>query len=69
LSREWRLFLEDILSSCGKIRRYAEGSDLAALKRDEKTLWDVVSQRIPALEQELRRFLGTGDGGPAGRRC
>jgi uncharacterized protein with HEPN domain len=112
LSREWRLFLEDILSSCGKIRRYAEGSDLAALKRDEKTydaivrnlevigeaakqippevqarmplvpwrkvgglrdilihayfgiddaiLWDVVSHRIPALEREIRNFLGAG---------
>lgn len=55
MSREWRLFLDDILMSCDKVRRYAHGSDLATLKRDERT-YDAIIRNLLVIGEAVKRI-------------
>lgn len=35
--RDWRLYAEDIVEACGKVRRYVAGMTLEAFEADERT--------------------------------
>ena len=61
MSRDPRLFLEDIRESCAKIRRYTQGMTFEDFLRDEKTLdavirnLTIIGETVKRLPQELRR--------------
>ena len=42
MSRDWRLYLSDILSSCEKVRRFTAGMSLDSFLADERTVDAVV---------------------------
>jgi len=60
MSRDPRLFLEDIRESCAKIRRYTQGMTFEDFLRDEKTLdavvrnLTIIGEAVKRLPQELR---------------
>ena len=60
MSRDPRLFLEDIRESCAKIRRYTQGMTFEEFLRDEKTLdavirnLTIIGEAVKRLPQELR---------------
>lgn len=37
MSREWRLYWNDVILCCRKVQRYTAGMDLATFKADEKS--------------------------------
>lgn len=41
-TRDWRLYADDILESCGKVRRYVTGMSYEAFAADERTLDAVI---------------------------
>ncbi len=45
MSRDWSVYLDDILESCNKILRYTEGMSLELFKREEKT-YDAVVRNL-----------------------
>lgn len=70
MSRDWRLYLEDILAACRKVQRYTAGMTLGALQQDERTYDAVVRnlevigeaakrvpENVPELARQVRTFL------------
>lgn len=55
MSREPRLFLEDILESCAKILRYTEGMDFARFTADEKTR-DAVVRNLTVIGEAVKNL-------------
>lgn len=60
MSRDFRLFLEDILESCEKVLRYTHGLSFEQFRADEKTVdavvrnLEIVGEAIRHLPSELR---------------
>jgi uncharacterized protein with HEPN domain len=60
VSRDPRLFLEDIRESCEKILRYTRGLDFEQFRGDEKTFdaivrnLEIIGEAVKHLPQELR---------------
>lgn len=52
-SRDWRLYADDILEACAKIRRYVAGMDLAAFVADERTR-DAVIRNIEVIGEAAK---------------
>ena len=44
MSRDWRLYLDDMLEACRKVERYTDGLTFAAFRDDERT-YDAVRPR------------------------
>lgn len=42
MSRDWRLYWDDIIEACSRVERYTEGMDRAAFEKDQRTLDAVV---------------------------
>ena len=55
MSRDPRLFLEDIRESCAKIRRYTQGMTFEDFLRDEKTL-DAVVRNLTIIGEAVKRL-------------
>ena len=60
MSRELRLYLEDMLAACEKVQRLTRGLDLTAFRADERTFdavcWNllVLGEAAKAVPDELR---------------
>ncbi len=48
MSRDWRLYWEDILTACRKIGRYVSGMDNVAFLHDERT-YDAVLRNLEVI--------------------
>ncbi len=55
MSREGRLFWNDILAGCRKVVRYTEGYDLAAFRQDERT-YDAVLRNLEIIGETAKRL-------------
>ena len=55
MSRDHRLFLEDIRSSCEKILRYTSGVTFEQFKADEKTI-DAVVRNLAIIGEAVKRL-------------
>ena len=45
MSRDWRLYLDDMLESCRKVKRYTAGMTAEAFRADERT-YDAVVRNL-----------------------
>jgi uncharacterized protein with HEPN domain len=52
-SRDWRLYAEDIVEACSRIKRYTAGLDYEAFARDEKTR-DAVVRNIEIIGEAAK---------------
>ena len=63
MSRDWRLYLDDILAACGKVERYTAGMTLEAFRADEKTFdavlrnLTIVGEAAKQVPDEVRRAM------------
>lgn len=55
MSRDWRLFLDDILASREEVRRYTAGMDREAFLRDDRT-YDAVVRNLEIIGEAARRI-------------
>ena len=53
LNRDWRLYAEDIIESCGKVRRYIAGMTCEAFVADERTR-DAVMRNIEIIGEAAK---------------
>ncbi len=60
MSRSMRLYLEDILTSCAKVKRYTQGMTFEDFQRDERTYdavvrnLQIVGEAVKNIPQEMR---------------
>jgi len=52
-SRDWRLYADDIIEACGKIRRFIAGMSFDAFVRDERTR-DAVIRNIEIIGEAAK---------------
>lgn len=55
MSRDWRLYWEDILTACRKIGRFVSGMDKDAFLRDERT-YDAVLRNLEVIGEAAKRL-------------
>jgi uncharacterized protein with HEPN domain len=55
MSRDFRLFLEDIRQSCEKILRYVKGLSFQQFEADEKSL-DAVARNLQIIGEAVKRL-------------
>lgn len=55
MSRDWRLYWDDLRESCEKIRRYTAGMDLQAFRDDEKT-YDAVVRNLEIIGEATKHL-------------
>lgn len=55
MSRDWRLYWNDILHSCRKIERYTAGLDRSAFEADEKTR-DAVLRNLEIIGEAVKNL-------------
>jgi uncharacterized protein with HEPN domain len=53
--RDWRLFADDILESCGRIRRAVAGESLESFRRDELRC-DAVARNIEVIGEAAKHL-------------
>jgi len=53
MSRNWRLFLQDMIESAGKVRRYAEGLSLESFQRNEMA-YDAVLRNLEIIGEAAK---------------
>jgi uncharacterized protein with HEPN domain len=54
-TRDWRLYADDIIESCGKIRRFIAGMTYEAFVADERTL-DAVIWNIEVIGEAAKKL-------------
>ena len=54
-TRDWRLYADDIIESCGKIRRFIAGMTFEAFVADERTL-DAVIRNIEVIGEAAKNL-------------
>lgn len=60
MSRSVRLYLEDILTSCAKVKRYSQGMTLEDFQTDERTYdavvrnLEIIGEAVKNIPQEMR---------------
>lgn len=65
MSRDWRLYWQDILTSCRRIISYTAGMDQAALVADQRTYdavvrnLEIIGEAVKGLPQEARDLAPT----------
>lgn len=61
MSRDYRLYLEDILESCGKTLRYIQGLNFEQFVRDDKTYdavirnLEIIGEAAKGVAEEIRK--------------
>lgn len=55
MSRDWRLYWDDMVASCEKILRYAEGMDYDGFRQDEKT-YDAVVRNLEIVGEAAKNL-------------
>ena len=55
MSRDWKLYLDDLLQCCGKVRRYTVGLSQEQLVADEKT-YDAVVRNLEIIGEAVKRI-------------
>ncbi len=55
MSRDWQLYLEDILESCAKISRFTLGMDRATFCADERT-FDAVIRNLEVIGEAVKHI-------------
>jgi uncharacterized protein with HEPN domain len=55
MSRDWRLFINDILQSCEKVRRYTIGMTQAQFLADDRT-YDAVLRNLEIIGEAAKRL-------------
>ncbi|MEX0762937.1 MAG: DUF86 domain-containing protein [Dehalococcoidia bacterium] len=55
MSRDWRIYLEDILNACRKVRRYTAGMTLDEFQQDEKS-YDAVVRNLEVVGEAAKRL-------------
>ena len=55
MSRDWRLYWDDIIESCEKVRRYTASMDQAAFEGDEKTV-DAVIRNLEIIGEAAKKL-------------
>ena len=53
--RDWRLFADDIIEACGKIRRFIEGMSYEGFSADERTR-DAVIRNLEIIGEAAKRL-------------
>ena len=53
MSRDWRLFIEDIVACCRAVRRYTAGLDFEAFVKDHRT-FDAVLRNIELIGEAVK---------------
>lgn len=54
-TRDWRLYADDIIESCGKVRRYVAGMTFEAFAADERTR-DAVIRNIEIIGEAAKNL-------------
>jgi uncharacterized protein with HEPN domain len=61
VSRDWRLYLDDMLEACRKVERYTDGMTSEAFRADERTCdavvrnLEIIGEAAKHVPDELRR--------------
>jgi len=55
VSREWRLYVDDMRQACRKVLRYTQGLDLERLRRDEKA-YDAVVRNLEVIGEAAKHI-------------
>ena len=55
MSRDWRLYLDDMREACHKVLRYTADLDLDGLERDEKT-YDAVVRNLEVIGEAAKNI-------------
>ena len=58
MSRDWRLYVDDMRQACRKVLRYTEGLDLERLRRDEKA-YDAVVRNLEVIGEAAKHIPET----------
>ena len=69
MPRDFKIYLDDILEACGRIKSYTSDLTPAQFAKDAKTvdavvrnldtdiLWDIIQNKLPALTERVRKIL------------
>jgi len=55
VSRDWRLYVDDMRQACRKVLRYTQGLDLEGLRRDEKA-YDAVVRNLEVIGEAAKHI-------------
>ncbi len=55
MSRDWRLYWDDVMAACRKVQRYTAGLDKAQFRGDEKT-YDAVLRNIEVIGEAAKNL-------------
>ena len=55
MSRSMRLYLEDILTSCAKVRRYTQGMTFQSFQADDRT-YDAVVRNLQIIGEAVQNI-------------
>ena len=55
MSRDWRLYWDDILTACRKIRRFTAGLDRTGFRADERT-YDAVLRNLEVIGEAVKNL-------------
>ncbi len=55
MSRDWRLYWQDVLTCCDKVVRYTHGMDRVAFESDERT-YDAVVRNLELIGEAVKQL-------------
>ena len=55
VSRDWRLYWQDVITCCGKVERYTAGMDKPSFEADERT-FDAVIRNLELIGEAVKQL-------------
>ena len=55
MSRDWRLYIQDVVESCNKVMQFTEGMSQKEFEQDEKT-YDAVVRNLEIIGEAIKRI-------------